>query len=302
MRVDTIFALANKRAELQLWVFLRSLRKVGCELPVWVIPCGDRDFELPPECHWVEENSKLLSFLRRQSADPLYGKYFVLLQSNCAYFDTDIVFLSEPRKWLEAAPSDSFAVADTEWAKNRWTYSDDSLRFLKELSSCWPLYTFNSGFFAFERPLYEEGELMDLIQSPAYRGTCLERTVSPIDQPAMNWLVLRKGRRIFNFNLPEQYMESTMVVDYGTRSPESVRTRPAAPAFLHFAGPRFQDDLPLNELFTSFLTPAEREEWLAQVEERRRASGWLRKWPLFIRVLNRIVRIVDHRFHVQPKL
>jgi hypothetical protein len=302
VRVDTIFVLANKRAELQLWVFLRSLRKVSCELPVWVIPCGNRDFELPAECHWIEENSKLLSFLRRQSANPLYGKYFVLLQSNCAYFDTDVVFLTEPRKWLEAAPSDSFAVADTEWAKNRWTYSDDSLRFLKTLSSCWPLYTFNSGFFAFERPLYQEDELMDVIQSPAYRGTCLERMASPIDQPAINWLVLRKQRRIFNFNLPEQYMESSMAVDYGTSPAESVTSRPAAPAFLHFAGPMFQDDLPVNELFTSFLTPSEREQWDAQIDERRRASLWLRKWPLLIRVLNGLVRLIDTRFHVQPKL
>ena len=42
------------------------------------------------------------------------------------------------------------------------------------------------------------------------RGTCLDRKKSPIDQPAFNWLVLLKQRKIFNFNLPEQRMESTM--------------------------------------------------------------------------------------------
>ncbi|MET0254015.1 MAG: hypothetical protein ABW214_08275, partial [Terrimicrobiaceae bacterium] len=284
-----------------LRVFVRSLRKAGCELPVLVIPCGDGGYELPPGCNWVG-NSKLLRFLRQNSAHPLYCKYVTLLQSNSAYFDTDIIFLREPREWLQSAPSDSFVVADTEWAKNSWTYSDDSLRFLSSLSSCWPLFTFNSGFFAFENPLYEEDELIDVIQSPEYRGTCLERTTSPIDQPAMNWLVLRKQRKIFNFNLPEQYMESTMVVDYGTSSPESITSRSAAPAFLHFAGPRFQDDLPLNVLFTSFLTPSEKEQWDAQISERRVASRWLKKWPFFIRVLNRTVRVVDNRFHVQPKL
>ena len=63
---------------------------------------------------------------------------------------------------------------------------------------------------AFEEPLCEEDELIDVIQSPEYRGTCLERRGSPIDQPAMNWLVLRRQPKVFNFNLPEQYMESTM--------------------------------------------------------------------------------------------
>jgi hypothetical protein len=301
VRVEKIILLANKRAELQLQVFVRSLRKVGCELPIWVIPCGQRDAELPRGCNWIED-SKLLSFLKLSSAHPLYCKYVALLQSNSAYFDTDIVIFREPSEWLKAAPSDSFAVADTEWAKNRWTFSDDSLRFLATLSSCWPLLTFNSGFFAFEDPLYEEDELIKIIQAPEYRRTCLERKSSPIDQPAMNWLVLRKQRRIFNFNLPEQNMESTMAVDYGNSRPETITSGAAAPAFLHFAGPVLQSNLPITELFTSFLTDAERKEWNAQINERREASRWLEKWPMLIRILNYFVRVIDRRFHVQPKL
>ena len=260
-----------------------------------------RDLELPSGCSWIED-SKLLSFLKQNSAHPLYNKFVTLLQSNCIYFDTDIILLREPRAWLETAPADCFVVADTEWAKNRWTFSDDSLRFLGDYSSIWPLFTFNSGFYAFEEPLYEEDELISVIQSPEYRGTCLERKASPIDQPALNWLVLRKQRRIFNFNLPEQYMESTMSVDYGTSLPEAVTSRPAAPAFLHFAGPIFQEDLPINELFTSYLTDPERKEWDEQINERRKASSWLKKWPVLIRVLNRLIRVLDARFYVQPKL
>ena len=65
------------------------------------------------------------------------------------------------------------------------------------LSSRWPLLTFNSGFFAFETPLYEEEELIALIQSPEMRATCLDRKSSPIDQPSFNWLVLLKQRRYF---------------------------------------------------------------------------------------------------------
>lgn len=301
MRVDKIITIADRGAELQIRVFVRSLRKVGCALPVLVIPFGERNFELPPTCRWIED-SQLLRFLRQNAAHPLYNKYSALLQNNCAYFDTDIILFREPRQWLETAPSDAFAVADTEWAKNRWTYSADSLRFLSALSSCWPLFTFNSGFFAFEKPLYEEDELIDVIQSPEYRRTCLERRASPIDQPAINWLVLRKRPKIFNFNLPNQYMESTMAVDYGTSSPDTIVSRPAAPAFLHFAGPMFREDLPIVNLYTSFLTAPERQRWKIQINEGRRASRWLRKWPLTIRILNRLIGILDGRFHVQPKL
>ncbi len=300
MRVDKIILLANKGAELHLQVFVRSLHQVGCTLPILVIPYGEADLELPTGCAWIPD-SKLLSFLRQNSAHPLYGKYVALLQNSCAYFDTDIILLREPRKWLESAPADSFVVADTEWRKNRWTYTTDSLRFLMQLSSCWPLFTFNSGFFAFEKALYEEDELIDVIQSPEYRDTCLRRKSAPIDQPAINWLVLRKQRKIFNFNLPEQCMESTMAVDYGNSAPETVTSRPGAPAFLHFAGPIFQENLPIVKLFTSFLTTPERKRWDAQMNERRRASRWLEKWPLSIRLLNRLIRILDARFYVQPK-
>jgi hypothetical protein len=279
------------------------LRKVGCDLPVRIIPFGEKDFEPPQGCQWIEnENLKLLAFLKQSSAHPLYDKYVALLQNNCAYFDTDIIFLREPRRWLEAAPPDAFVVADTEWAKNRWTFSDDSLRFLVNLSSCWPLLTFNSGFFAFESPLYDEDELLSVIQAPEYRATCLERKSSPIDQPAINWLVLRKRPRIFNFNLPPQGMESTMAVDYGARLPEAVISNPAAPAFIHYAGPIFEGGLPVTELFVSYLTNGERIEWDAELRRRRESRSWLVKWPLLIRVLNRLTGLTDSRFHVQPKL
>jgi hypothetical protein len=301
VRVDKIITLADKSAELQIRVFVRSLRNVGCELPVWVIPFLERDFELPSTCRWIED-SKVLRFLRQNAAHPLYNKYFALLQSNFAYFDTDIILLREPRKWLEAAPSDAFAVADTEWAKNRWTFSPESRRFLVTLSPRWPLFTFNSGFFAFEEPLYEVPELMTDIQSPELRGTCLDRKVSPVDQPAINWLVLRKQRNIFNFNLPPQSMESTMAVDYDESSDlAAVVSGISAPAFLHYAGPLFEQGHFLTQLFTSYLTVAERREWDANIKRKRDALRWLERWPWPIRALNRFVRLIDPRFHVQPK-
>ena len=259
------------------------------------------DFEAPKDCTWIKD-SKLLSFLGQQGAHPLYWKYEALLQHKCAYFDTDIVVLRDPQKWLEVVPSDAFAVADTEWSKNRWTFSPDSRRFLATLSSRWPLFTFNSGFFAFEEPLYEEQELISVIQSPEMRGTCLDRKASPVDQPAFNWLVLRKQRNIFNFNLPQQSMESTMAVDYDEPSDlNAVVSGPSAPAFLHYAGPTFEEGHFLTQLFMSYLTVAERCEWDANIKRKREASRWLERWPFPIRVLNYFVRLIDPRFHVQPK-
>lgn len=301
MTIGQILVLANKNAELQLRVLVRSLRNVGCDLPIWVIPCGAIDFKPPQGCTWIKD-SKLLAFLRQQGAHPLYCKYETLLQRQFAYFDTDIVMLRDPREWLKAAPSDAFVVADTEWAKNRWTFSPESRRFLTAISSRWPQLTFNSGFFAFEEPLYQEDELIETIQSPKMRGTCLDRKGSPIDQPALNWLVLLKQRKIFNFNLQEQGMESTMAGDYEESSDfDAILSGPLAPAFLHYAGPTFEEGHFLTKLFTSYLTAAEKREWDANIERKRASLHWLAKWPLPVRVLNYLVRLIDPRFHVQPK-
>jgi hypothetical protein len=259
------------------------------------------DFDPPAGCNWIK-NSKLLTFLQEEAAHPLYWKYEALLQNECAYFDTDIVLMRDPREWLRAAPADAFVVADTEWARNRWTFSPESRRFLTALSSRWPLLTFNSGFFAFEKPLYEEEELIALIQSPTMRATCLDRKSSPIDQPAFNWLVLLKQRNIFNFNLPPQNMESTMVEDYEDRGDAAaLLSGPFPPAFLHYAGPAFEKGHFLTELFTSHLTGPEKQEWDDKIARKRATLHWLVKWPLGVRALNFLVRLLDRRFHVQPK-
>ena len=105
---------------------------------------------------------------------------FALLQNNCAYFDTDIILLREPRKWLETAPSDVFVVADTEWAKNRWTFSR---RF--PALPCAALFLLAAihvqfGFLCLRKALYEEDELIDSYSiSGISRGTCLSGKSAP---------------------------------------------------------------------------------------------------------------------------
>lgn len=53
------------------------------------------------------------------------------------------------------------------------------------------------------------------------------------------------------------------------------------------------------EFFFDYLTESERMELMA-AEETRKEALYLQKWPLLIRVLNRVLK-VDRRFHVQPK-
>jgi hypothetical protein len=48
------------------------------------------------------------------------------------------------------------------------------------------------------------------------------------------------------------------------------------------------------------MSKAERAEWAAMEEKKRKAKLWLQKWPLLVRMLNRMVGIVDKRFCVQP--
>ena len=42
-------------------------------------------------------------------------------------------------------------------------------------------------------------------------------------------------------------------------------------------------------------------ELMTAEEEMKKEALYLQKWPLLIRVINRVVRIVDRRFQDQPK-
>ena len=73
------------------------------------------------------------------------------------------------------------------------------------------------------------------------------------------------------------------------------------PYFIHYAGGRAASQYPISRIFFDYLTESERMELIAAEEETKKEALYLQKWPLLIRVLNRVVRIVDRRFYVQPK-
>ena len=93
-----------------------------------------------------------------------------------------------------------------------------------------------------------------------------------------------------------------MVEDYDDdRNAAAFLSAPSAPAFLHYAVPSFEKGHFLAELYTSYLTAAEKREWDAKIQRKRAALRWLMKWPFPVRAMNFLVRLLDRRFHVQPK-
>jgi hypothetical protein len=94
-------------------------------------------------------------------------------------------------------------------------------------------------------------------------------------------------------------MESTMAIDYPGEW-EGIWSNGHRPYFVHYAGSALSRNLPINRLYYDFMSKAERKEWDALEEERRKSRRWLEKWPLPVRIVNRMLRIIDRRFYVQP--
>jgi hypothetical protein len=92
-----------------------------------------------------------------------------------------------------------------------------------------------------------------------------------------------------------------MAIDYGYRDDWEETWKQGRPYFIHYAGGRAASQYPISRIFFDYLTESERMELMAAEEETKKEALYLEKWPLLIRVLNRMVRIVDRRFHVQPK-
>ena len=110
--------LADSKVRLQFLAFERSLRAVGCDLPLLVFPYGKDRFDLPRNAEWWDEK-EFTSWLEQHKAHALMLKYFCLTQANFAFFDCDICFIEDFRKPL--AQQNGFVVADTEAGKPGWS-------------------------------------------------------------------------------------------------------------------------------------------------------------------------------------
>ena len=287
--------MASRGVKIQFLAFERSLRAVGCDLPLLVIPYGGDLFDLPPNAEWWEK-PEFTSWLKESQAHPTMAKYLCLTEANYAYFDTDICLLQDCRAAL--AQQTGFVVADTELIKFGEASTTESMDVLARKTSLWQLRLFNTGHFASDRPLYSLTELESTCAK--YKETCL---LSPHhEQPGINLLALVSGVPMTNLCLPPHNMESTMAIDYAHRKDwEEAWKQGRRPYFIHYAGGRMSSQFPISRIFFDYLTEPERVELMAADEETKKQSLHLQKWPLPIRLLNRLVRVADNRFYVQPK-
>jgi len=296
MELECVYTLANEVVRLQFVAMERSLRAVGCDLPLRVIPFDEQKFALPANAEWF--HSSLHDWLTGHGSMPMYRKYDCITRANYVYADADIVFLEDPRKAL--APLEGFIVADTEWSKPRYTFSRESGEVLPRFTSLWLRRIFNAGFFACDRALYSEPALKETCERPENAFTCLHDN----DQTGLNLLVALRGVVPTNLNLPPFEMESTWAGDYPGEYEPLWREAGRKPMFIHWAGPVLNDPCetrPINRLFLEFLTAAERHEWEAMQAEklaRERING---RWPLGVRLLNQAVKRLYPRYHVQPR-
>ena len=295
MDIDRIITMASRNVRIQFLAFERSLRAVGCDLPLLVIPYDDQEgFDLPPNAEWWQKK-EFTSWLKESQAHPTMAKYVCLTEANYAYFDSDVCFIEDCRTTL--AQQTGFVVADTELIKYGESSTRESMKVLARKTSLWQLKLFNTGHFAADTPLYSLADLESTCEK--YKETCL---VSPHhEQPGINLLALLSGVAVTNLCLPPHSMESTMAIDYAYRKDWEENWKQGRPYFIHYAGGRAASQYPISRIFFEYLTEQERMELMAAEEKMKKEARYLQKWPLLVRVLNRLMGIVDRRFYVQPK-
>ena len=273
MNLEKIITLANQQVQLRFLALERSLRATGCDLPLWVIPYDDSRFDLPANATWWElpEVRKLLTDAR---AHPMMAKYQCFTTGNYQFVDSDVIFLRNPAAVL--ADHDCFITSCGHWGRPEHTYTAESLRILRKISSCWQTRVFNAGQFACDRALYSFEEIQNKCHDPRYINTCLKFPFH--DQPGTVLLANLSGVRIYNLTLPPVSMESTWAGSYEDESFEDYWTDEARkPYLLHWAGCSWP--LPVDRLFTDFLSKDERQLWAKQVAEKlsqqhRRRRSW----------------------------
>ncbi|QDV66366.1 hypothetical protein Poly24_00500 [Rosistilla carotiformis] len=285
MVIDKIITLANERVRLQLNVLIRSLRNVGCDLPVWVIPYDDRTtFQLPEGCQWWA-NEELYQWIGRHGLSGNHRQFQTLTTSNFQYADVDIVFLADPRGVLESHTG--LVTADTEWSKPFNVAVEHSKALYAKESSTWMLQRFNAGQFALDRKLYESTELIETAESENCAATCIGSKQHA--QPGVNLLVHQKGVKTTNLTLAPHNLQSTWAGDYPGEY-DSIWGRRGQPYLIHYAGESIPyRDLPINRLFKEYLSSSERVEWEVQCEDKLEMLK--RKYsppPIHKRILHRL--------------
>ena len=266
MRLERVVTLANENIRLRFLAMERSLRAVGCDLPLWVIPYDDNRFDLPEGAEWWEM-PEVTDWLRGWKTHPTMRKYQCLTISNYQFVDADVVFLRNPEKVLNEL--DGFITSCGHWHNPMETVTLESMKYLRERSTTWEKGVFNTGQWACSQQLFEIGGLKERAEDARFKSTCL--TFPFHEQPGVNMLVNSTGIPIWNLTLPPYNMESTWAGDYDEAYRSYWQTERQTPYLIHWAGVRMEKPRAIDELFHEYLSQAERLEWEQQVKRTARS-------------------------------
>jgi hypothetical protein len=256
VRLEKIVTLANEKVRLRFLAMERSLRAVGCDLPIWVIPYDGNLFDLPKGAEWWEM-PEITEWLRGWKAHPTMRKYQCLTTSRYQFVDADLVFLRDPAKVLEEV--EGFVTSCGHWHNPMETVTPESMAFLQKRSTTWQKGIFNTGQWACDRQLFTLSELKERAEESSFRTSCL---LFPFhEQPGVNMLVNSTDVPISNLTLQPYNMQSTWAGAYDGPYQCYWRTERETPYLIHWAGVPMEKPRDIHELFYKFLTPTERLEW-----------------------------------------
>lgn len=272
MKLKKIICMANETTRLRFLAMERSLRAVGCNLPLWVIPYNDQRFDLPEGSIWWEV-PEILTWLESEVTHPhsrhVMRKYQCLTEESYQFVDADVIFLRNPEQVV--LPYQGFITSCGHWHNPGHTVTTESRRLFHQQSTIWPSRIFNSGQFACDRRMHSIAEVIRLASLPAHRLTCLDHPFH--EQPGMNLLVFLSGVPVTNLTLPPASMESTWAGDYDGSYAVYWKNEESRPYLIHWAGVNMTQSRPVHELFLNYLSPQERSEWDATLAKQQRRGG-----------------------------
>jgi hypothetical protein len=256
MKLERIVTMTDSFYRCLLFPMVRSLRAVGCNLPVYVIPLNDERFDLPEGAEWWEDKN-LSTFLQQQNAHPKMRKYQCLLIDNYHFVDVDLVFLKNPEEILKQW--NGFITSCHHWHSPTHTYTADSLKYMQSKSTIWPHRVFNTGQFACDKALYTFEVLKQKLLKPDFQEACLKFPFH--EQPGLNQLVFESGVDVWNLTLPPMRMESTWAGAYDENYESKWGNGEKKPYLLHYAGGVLYRESLLNHLFFQYMKKDEEKEW-----------------------------------------
>ena len=285
MKLEKIISLANKKSEIRFLAMVRSLRAVGCNLPIWVIPYDDQKFDLPDNCIWWEIK-EVIDWLDANAAHKMMRKYQCLLTGNYQYVDSDVVFLRNPEEAL--ANMGGFVTSCGHWHSPAHTYIPATLKLYKNKSTTWQKSIFNAGQYACDINLFDFNHLKNTVENPLYKDACLN--YKTYDQVALNLLINLSGVQVNSMTLPPHAMESTWAGDYTDEDYQRYWTNEdKKPYIIHWAGCKMDTGRPIDRLFLSYLTPDERVEWDRQLADEKKKNTLYRKFRRSLSILKQII-------------